>query len=118
MNTKQPPALLEELDRMVEGGWATDSEVKAAAELRRLHNVKLAFDEWIDKTSWVQHTAGAQDLGKHRADVLRERIERLEAENEALRSVAKELVVIVKELCVCYNHPLPEATLARAGEVK
>jgi hypothetical protein len=45
-------------------------------------------------------------------------LRRLHAENEALRSVAKELAVIVKELCACYNHPLPEATIARAGEVK
>jgi hypothetical protein len=45
-------------------------------------------------------------------------LRRLHAENEALRSLTKELAVIVKELCVCYNHPLPEATLARAGEVK
>jgi hypothetical protein len=51
-------------------------------------------------------------------DLAAAELRRLHAENEALRSLTKELAVIVKELCVCYNHPLPEATLARAGEVK
>jgi hypothetical protein len=43
-------------------------------------------------------------------------LRRQHAEIEALRGVANELVVKVKELCIAYNHPLPEATLARAGE--
>lgn len=66
--------------------WA-DTLHAAADELRRLHarvqelererdNYKLAYDEWQDKTDWVQQTALPGELGKHRADVLRERIER------------------------------------------
>ena len=49
--------------------------------------------------------------GQHAAELRRQH-----AEIEALRGVANELVVKVKELCIAYNHPLPEATLARAGE--
>lgn len=44
-----------------------------------------AFDEWIEKTNWVQEqmsTFPVSALGKHRADVMREEIERL---REAIR---------------------------------
>ena len=67
----------------------------------------IALADWIDQSDPMNgHIKAAAEL------------RRLHAENEALRSVAKELAVIVKELCTCYNHPLPKATLARAGEVK
>lgn len=36
---------------------------------------KQAFDVWQDKTEWVQETAEWHELGMHRADVLRQRIE-------------------------------------------
>jgi hypothetical protein len=44
-------------------------------EVARLKRFEVAFDEWYDKTQWVQDTSTAKELGKHRADVLRERIE-------------------------------------------
>jgi Lar family restriction alleviation protein len=53
----------------------------AAAELRRLASVEFAFKEWLGKTAWVQKTIQPKEIGKHRADVLRERIEALEAAN-------------------------------------
>lgn len=63
---------------------------KAAAELRRLDarvkSLEFSFNEWHDKTDWVQDTAQALELGMHRADVLRARIEALDAENKALRA--------------------------------
>lgn len=43
---------------------------------------KVAFDEWIEKTEWVQKTVQPHELGYHRADILRMRIEALEAELE------------------------------------
>ena len=62
----------------------------AAEELRRLDarvtSLEFAFNEWHDKTDWVQETAQALELGMHRADVLRARIEALDAENKALRA--------------------------------
>lgn len=45
----------------------------------------FALDEWQHKTEWVQLTATANELGKHRADILRERIESMKKENEQLR---------------------------------
>lgn len=43
---------------------------------------KPAYDEWIEKTEWVQKTVQPHELGFHRADILRMRIEALEAELE------------------------------------
>lgn len=42
----------------------------------------FALQEWFDKTEWVQKQNGSfsfNTLGKHRADVMREEIERLRA---------------------------------------
>ena len=47
---------------------------KIQAECELLRNFKIAYNEWQDKTEWVQQTATAKELGKHRADVLKERL--------------------------------------------
>ena len=57
----------------------------AAAELRRLHRFELACNLWHEKTDWVQETIQPRELGMHRADVLKQRIERLQTENESLK---------------------------------
>ncbi|QAY93667.1 ead/Ea22-like family protein [Pseudomonas sp. ACM7] len=49
------------------------------AENERLKSVEYAFGEWIEKTEWVQTSVQASDLGRHRADVLRSRIDNLKA---------------------------------------
>jgi hypothetical protein len=54
---------------------------QAAAELRRLHRFELANNLWHEKTDWVQETVQPRELGMHRADVLKQRIERLESIN-------------------------------------
>jgi hypothetical protein len=41
--------------------------------------LKGALKEWSDKTDWVQETAQPLELGMHRADALKQRIERLKA---------------------------------------
>lgn len=62
---------------------------QSAKELERLDaknkQLNVALDEWMEKTHWVQDTAQVPELGMHRADVLRARIEALDAENKALR---------------------------------
>jgi hypothetical protein len=57
---------------------------EAAAELRRLDQHELANNVWHEKTGWVQNTAQSHELGMHRADVMRQRIKRLEAVNVQL----------------------------------
>jgi hypothetical protein len=70
---------------------------KAAAELRRLHaenerlhRFELANNLWHEKTDWVQETAQPLELGRHRADVLKQRIERLHAANAELLEALKQ----------------------------
>jgi len=43
-------------------------------ECELLRNFKIAYNEWQDKTEWVQQTATVKELGKHRADMLKDRL--------------------------------------------
>lgn len=61
------------------------------AENNRLGQIEYAFSEWIAKTDWVQSTVQASELGRHRADVLRTRIDQFKAENEALRKAIADV---------------------------
>ena len=57
---------------------ARDEEItRLRAEVENLRSKAAAFDEWHAKTEWVQETAEARELGMHRADVMRKRIEAL-----------------------------------------
>ena len=60
------------------------------AENERLKQFEDAYTVWIEKTEWVQATGKAIELGLHRADVLRLRIDRLQVEVEALRTCLTE----------------------------
>jgi hypothetical protein len=82
MNT-QPEAL--HLAALIDhGSDSTQIERETAAELRRLHQVELAFEVWSNKTEWVQGTGDGSELGMHIADVLKQRIERLQLSNTEL----------------------------------
>jgi hypothetical protein len=49
-----------------------------------IKHLRKALDEWHNKTDWVQETAQPLELGMHRADVLKQRIEHLnKAEQQA-----------------------------------
>ena len=54
---------------------------------------KAAYDKWQEKTEWVQQTATYDELGMHRADVLKKRIDELEAENEDLKHQINSLEI-------------------------
>jgi hypothetical protein len=56
------------------------------AENERLSRFEEAYSVWNEKTEWVQESAKTPELGQHRADVLRSRIDQLKAEIESLRS--------------------------------
>lgn len=57
--------------------------VDAIHELRRLAaenaDLRIALNEWLEKTDWVQETIQARELGLHRADVMRQRIDSLQS---------------------------------------
>ncbi|WP_324730999.1 hypothetical protein [Pseudomonas paeninsulae] len=58
------------------------------AENERLGRFENAYTEWSDKTEWVQASAEPRDLGKHRADVLKARIDQLRAQRDLLLEAA------------------------------
>ena len=61
-------------------GLEAAQDQRAIAELReeceRLRKFEAAYNEWQDKTDWVQKTATTKELGKHRADILKDRLAR------------------------------------------
>lgn len=85
-----------ELDkRLIEYAGIATREAHRVAELEKY---RTAFMEWHDKTAWVQSDKRfdvVRPLGKHRADVLREYIEHLEAR------AAQTLTVRVPVRCDC-----------------
>lgn len=64
------------------------------AEIERLESFKAACMEWSDKTEWVQKSAHWSELGKHRADVIKDRLEALIAENESLRANSEKWKIV------------------------
>ena len=64
---------------------------EAAAELRRLDRHEQATRVWSKKTEWVQETAKPGELGMHRADVMKKRIDDLTALNAELVAALEKL---------------------------
>ena len=68
------------------GFWVMYSDYAALeAECERLRQFEIAYNDWRAKTDWVQESAKPHELGRHRADVLRARIEALAAELAAIK---------------------------------
>jgi hypothetical protein len=77
--------------------WPTDSDLLPAHNVKECGeaitaikealaqtepNYKKALEVWLDKTEWVQETVKPHELGMHRADVLKQRIEEALAQPE------------------------------------
>lgn len=87
MNTETQAEALRLADALENGTYLLSVERDAThAELRRLHIVDQAFQQWIDKTEWVQKSAQSHELGMHLADVMKQRIDQLLNENKQLRA--------------------------------
>ena len=56
---------------------------------KRECSYKAACDEWLHKTEWVQETIKPKELGLHRADILKSRIDDLLAVIEVQRQALK-----------------------------
>ena len=65
---------------------------EAAAELRRLHEYEIGYEEWSDKTNWMVSTYQINELGMHRADILKKRIDRLNEVNQALVEALEDML--------------------------
>ncbi|MDQ2324558.1 hypothetical protein RBI98_07110 [Citrobacter koseri] len=73
------------IERLVE---ALESAEKLIAELEALQSFRTAFNEWHDKTEWVQGDKRFDVIkpwGKHRADILKLYIDHLESKLEAAK---------------------------------
>jgi len=90
MTDKQPEAL-RLADELESCGCLADEAIydNAAAELRRLHRVDVSHGWWLDKTEWVQESSEASDLGKHRADVIKQRLDSMTAQRDELLQALK-----------------------------
>lgn len=97
------------------------------AENERLESFKAAYMEWTDKTEWVQKSAQALELGQHRADVLRSRIDQLKAESAGLKTgyeayervnaeLKAEMEVLRKALESCAEELAAEVICKHGGQ--
>jgi hypothetical protein len=76
-----------EIDWSNNSQWQSDRAKVAIANLKEAlaesePNYKKALEVWLDKTEWVQETVKPHELGMHRADVLKQRIEEALAQPE------------------------------------
>jgi hypothetical protein len=80
---------------MIERGSIYDQAITAIKEAlaQTEPNYKKALEVWLDKTEWVQETVKPHELGMHRADVLKQRIEATLAQPEQLREENERLHV-------------------------
>lgn len=106
--TQQPEALriADRLDLYTTGDKHQRDAEDAAAELRRLHMHEVALAEWLEKTRWVQDTAQPGELGVHRADVLRQRIDRLATINAQLLKVLEEITDVASRVDSWESFPI------------
>lgn len=75
-----PSSLVAEYFAKLAGGKIGEFIIEQQKAILELEQYRKSWYEWSEKTDWVQETAQAKELGMHRADILRKRIEDLEKE--------------------------------------
>lgn len=80
-----PSSLVAEYFAKLVGGKIGEFIIEQQVAILELEEYRKSWYEWSEKTDWVQETAKAKELGMHRADILRKRIEDLEREVLLLR---------------------------------
>lgn len=75
-----PSSLVAEYFAKLAGGKIGEFIIEQQVAILELEEYRKSWYEWSEKTDWVQETAKAKELGMHRADILRKRIEDLERE--------------------------------------
>jgi hypothetical protein len=88
---------------------------EAANELRRLQKFEAPLMEWLDKTEWVQATSQAGELGMHRADVLKQRINRLTEVSTNLLEALNALTNMAESFPDELHKDHPDVIAARAA---
>ena len=59
-------------------------------------NYKKALEVWLDKTEWVQETVKPHELGMHRADVLKQRIQEVSPQRTWVGLTDEDISEIVR----------------------
>lgn len=67
-----------------------DGYFDAVELIERLQMIESSWLEFMQKTEWVQTASAPHEIGKHRADVLRLRIEDLTAKLDAALAAADD----------------------------
>lgn len=80
-----PSSLVAEYFAKLAGGKIGEFIIEQQVAILELEQYRKSWYEWSEKTDWVQETAKAKELGMHRADILRKRIEDLEKEVLSLK---------------------------------
>jgi len=75
-----PSSIVAEYFAKLAGGKIGEFIIEQQKAILELEQYRKSWYEWSEKTDWVQETASAKELGMHRADILRKRIEDLEKE--------------------------------------
>ena len=75
-----PAMLVADYFAKLAGGKIGEFILEQQKALLELEKYREAWYEWSEKTDWIQETATVKELGMHRADVMRKRIEDLEKE--------------------------------------
>lgn len=84
-----PATIVAEYFAKLAGGKIGEFILEQQKTLLELEKYREACCEWSEKTDWIQKTATAKELGMHRADVMRKRIEELEREVWTLKNSSK-----------------------------
>jgi hypothetical protein len=79
-------------------------------------NYKKALEVWLDKTEWVQETVKPHELGMHRADVLKQRIEEASPQRTWIGLTDDEILSISADCAASHQHT--DIHFARAIEAK
>ena len=114
----QPEALYlaEVLDNATGPSFTRSEREAIAAELRRLYWSEVSSNTWIEKTEWVQQTLRPRELGMHRADALRARLESAEAQRDALLEALKLARSIIGHPDDAHTKFIDAAIAAAKGE--
>ena len=75
-----PSTLVADYFAKLVGGKIGEFILEQQNAILELEQYRKSWYEWSEKTDWVQETAQVKELGMHRADILRKRIEDLEKE--------------------------------------
>ena len=103
---------------MIERGSIYDQAITAIYEAlaEPEPNYKKALEVWLDKTEWVQETVKPHELGMHRADVLKQRIQEVSPQRTWVGLTDEEILSISADCASSHQHT--DIHFARAIEAK